>query len=450
MKTWLACLVAYAAVAMAGFATGAPKPNIIVILADDLGYADLGFNGCRDIPTPHIDSLARNGVRFANGYVSHSFCSPTRAGLMTGRYQQRFGHENNPAFLPEDSRVGLPLSEITLPQVLREAGYATAAVGKWHLGAAPCFHPLQRGFTDYFGFLGGGHIYLPGLKGGQEYTIPLLRNHEPVEHREYMTDELSREAAAYIRKFQAQPFYLYLAYNAVHTPLQAPEKYLNRFAQIADERRRTYAAMTSAMDDGVGLLLQTLRETKLEENTLVFFFSDNGGPPPAVAPTCNAPLRGYKGQLLEGGIRVPFLLQWSGHLPAGSVYEPPVISLDVFPTAAALSGASLPAHHRLDGVNLMPFLLGEAKGFPHERLHWRTGGGQAWAVREGRFKLVQTAGASPELYDLDADAGETKNLIAEKPEVAQRLQQAHNGWNAELIPPLFESPRPKRPAGKAK
>lgn len=448
MKPLNALLAAVCSVAFCSFAGAASRPNIIVILADDLGYADVGFNGCQDIPTPHIDSLAKNGVRFSNGYVSHPFCSPTRAGLMTGRYQQRFGHENNPAYLPEDSRVGLPVGQATIAQVLRDTGYATVAVGKWHLGAAPCFHPNERGFTDYFGFLGGGHQYLPGMKGGVEYAIPLLRNHETLEHREYMTDELSREAAAYIRKYKEQPFFLYLAYNAVHTPLQATEKYLDRFSTIADERRRIYAAMTSAMDDGVGLVLQALRECGLEENTLVFFFSDNGGPPDRVAPTCNDPLRGNKGQVLEGGVRVPFVMQWRGRLPGGKVYDEPVSSLDVFPTAAALAAAPIPAGVELDGVNLIPYVLGERSGPPHERLHWRTGGGAAWAVREGRFKLLQLTEGVPELFDLAADIGETKNLAGEQPEVAARLRKAHEEWNAELISPLFESPRAGKPKRK--
>ena len=259
----------------------AKRPNVIVIFADDLGYADVGFNGCKDIPTPHIDSLARQGVRCTNGYVSHPFCSPTRAGFMTGRYQHRFGHENNPAWLPQDADVGLPLDQITLPQILQKAGYVTGAIGKWHLGAEPRFHPNERGFTEYFGFLGGGHVYIPGSKGGVEYTIPVLRNKEPVDEKEYMTDALSREAAAFITRHSraerdslpkaarragaeapgnAEPFFLYLAYNAVHTPLQAPDKYLSRFLGITDERRRTYAAMTSAMDDGIGQVLAAVKD----------------------------------------------------------------------------------------------------------------------------------------------------------------------------------------------
>ena len=366
------------------------KPNVIVILADDLGYADVGFNGCKDIPTPNIDSLARNGVRCSNGYVSHPFCSPTRAGLLTGRYQQRFGHECNPAWLPEDNKVGLPLNQVTIAQAVRDAGYVTGAIGKWHLGAAPCFHPNERGFSEYFGFLGGGHIYMPGDKGGAEYTVPVLRNKQPVEQKEYMTDLLSSEAVSFITRHKSEPFFLYLAYNAVHTPLQAPEKYLNRFKDIADEKRRTYAAMNSAMDDGIGRLLKALRENGLEENTMVWFFSDNGGPPANVVPTNNSPLRGNKGMVYEGGVRVPFVVQWRGKLPEGRVYDEPVISLDVLATSVAVAGAKVPASHKLDGVNIVPYLCGGQNGAPHDVLHWRSGGSAGkWAVREGRYKQLK-------------------------------------------------------------
>ena len=446
---WLAHAIATSCLLSA--AAAEPRPSVVVIVADDLGYADVGFNGCRDIPTPNIDSLARDGVRFSSGYVSHPFCSPTRAGLMTGRYQQRFGHENNPAWLPEDTRVGLPLSETTIAQVMASAGYATGAVGKWHLGGAPCFHPLERGFQEYYGFLGGGHQYLPGAKGSNEYTIPMQRNRASEPQAEYMTDALSAEAAAYIRRHAAAPFYLYVAYNAVHTPLQAPDKYLQRVAGIADERRRTYAAMDVAMDDGIGLILKALAETGRATNTLVFFFSDNGGPPENVAPTRNAPLRGHKGAVYEGGVRVPFVLRWPARLPAGKVYDQPVIALDVLPTAAAVAGAPLPSKP-LDGVDLLPYLLGQKAGAPHERLLWRTGGGVTWAVREGTFKLVKNRDAAPELYDLSADIGESRDLAAAQPAVAARLQQSFEAWNKELVPPLFESPRPaakKNPKPKA-
>lgn len=440
MKPVVVLTVLLAAITLAD---AARKPNVVVILADDMGYADVGFNGCRDIPTPHIDSLAVHGVRCSSGYVSHSFCSPTRAGLMTGRYQQRFGHENNPAWLPEDTKIGLPVNQTTIADVMKSAGFVTGAVGKWHLGAAPCFHPNERGFMEYFGFLGGGHIYLPGMKGGVEYTVPLLCNKTPLELKEYMTDVLSVEAAAFVARHKAEPFFLYVAYNAVHTPLQAPEKYLSRFTGIADERRRAYAAMTSAMDDGIGLILRALRDNGLERDTMVWFFSDNGGPPYNVSPTHNDPLRGSKGTLYEGGIRVPFVVQWRGELPEGAVYEQPVISLDVLPTAAKLAGAKLADGLKLDGVDILPHLKGIAKEPPHERLFWRTGGGTAWAVREGRYKLLKPGkDAEPQLFDLNSDISEAKDIVREKPDVVARLQKAHDTWNAELIPPLFESPKP--------
>jgi arylsulfatase A-like enzyme len=203
-------------------ASSAQPPNIIVILADDLGYADVGFNGSQDIPTPNIDTLASQGIIFSNGYVSHPFCSPTRAGLMTGRYQHRFGHENNPTYLPDDIAVGLPLNQVTLANVLKDAGYTTIAVGKWHLGAAAPFHPNRRGFTDFFGFLGGGHVYMNWTANTTEYGSPILRDQDPVTETDYLTDAFSREAVAYITAHHAAPFFLYLAYNAPHGPLQAP------------------------------------------------------------------------------------------------------------------------------------------------------------------------------------------------------------------------------------
>ena len=447
-------LLAAAAIALpfCGNAEATRRPNVIVIVADDLGYADVGFNGCKDIPTPHIDSLAKNGIRCSNGYVSHSFCSPTRAGLLTGRYQQRFGHENNPTFLPDDIKVGLPVDQILLPQILKDAGYVTGAIGKWHLGAHPVFHPNARGFTEYFGFLGGGHVYIPGQKGSGEYTAPVLRDNEPVEVTEYMTDVLSHEAAAFVTRHKAAPFFLYVAYNAVHTPLQASEKYLSRFAGIEDPRRRTYAAMTSAMDDGIGEVLDAVRGAGIEKDTMIWFFSDNGGPPENVAPTNNAPLRGNKGQVLEGGIRVPFVVQWRGKIPEGIVYDQSVSSLDVFATSAALAGAMVPADRKIDSVNLLPHLRGEVKTAPHEWLHWRTGGGASWAVRKGQYKLLKLTEGEAQLFDLQSDIGEGENLFEALPDVVAVLRKGHEAWNGELIPPIFESPRsgPKKNTRKTR
>ena len=424
-----------------------PRPNVIVILADDLGYADVGFTGAKDIPTPNIDRIARAGVRFTNAYVSHPFCSPTRAGLMTGRYQQRFGHENNPRYDPNDRVSGLPVDQVALPRVLSEAGYATGIVGKWHLGAAPEMHPLRRGFREQFGFIGGGHEYFKagGVDETREYFIPFQRDGKPVAESEYLTDALSCEAGAFVRRHARDPFFLYLAYNAPHTPQQVTEKYLGRFAGIQDPRRRNYAAMISAMDDGIGGLLDTIDELKLGADTLIFFLSDNGGPV-GINGSSNQPFRGAKGTLYEGGIRVPFAARWTGRLAADKVYNEPVISLDIFPTAVALAGAKSPASVKLDGVDLMPHLTGKAKRPPHERLFWRTGGGVQYAVREGRYKLYRNQDGA-QLYDLEADPGETRDVAADHKDVFERLERAREDWNKELKPPLFESPRP---AGKKK
>lgn len=441
-----------------------PRPNVVVIVADDLGYADVGFNGCTDIPTPNIDSLARDGARFSNGYVSHAYCSPTRAGLLSGRYQQRFGHEANPTYLPEDTKVGLPVTETLLPKLLGNAGYASGAIGKWHLGAAPCFRPEARGFTEYYGFLGGGHQYLPQTNKVTgtvadwkiEYLAPLLKNGAEQPFDGYMTDLLSREAADFVTRHKAEPFFLYLAYNAVHTPLQAPEPYLARLPNIADPRRRTYAAMNIAMDDGIGHVLAALRDSGIEKNTLVWFISDNGGPPTNVAPTCNAPFRGHKGSLYEGGIHVPFALRWPAAIKPGTVIDAPVISLDIFATALAVADVKPAPGHAPDGLSLLPLLTGDASSFENRILHWRDGGSKAnkWAIRQGSWKLVRSGTlAQPgplELYNLKDDISETQSVLAAHPDVAERLQKLHDAWNAQLIEPLFQSPKAAKKAKNKK
>jgi arylsulfatase A-like enzyme len=419
------------------------RPNIVVIVGDDMGYADVGCQGCTDIPTPNIDSIAKNGIRFSNGYVSCPVCSPTRAGLSTGRYQQRFGHEYNtgppPGGLQE--HVGLPLSEVTIANVLKSAGYVTGAVGKWHLGMAPHFHPLKRGYDEFFGFLHGGHSYLdPGLGTFN----PILRGTEPVDEKEYLTDAFSREAVAFIERHAREPFFLYLAYNAVHTPMQAPERYQNSFQHVTDPKRRTYAGMMTAMDEGIGKVLLKLRDLGIEKDTLLFFFSDNGGPTQANGSD-NTPLRGTKGMMYEGGIRVPFLVQWPARLKAGQVCDHPVIALDVLPTVAAAGGAELPKDRPIDGVNLLPYLTGRKQGTPHEMLFWRSGGNHA--VRKGNWKLVTMAGETG-LYDLAADIGESRDRRQDKPEVFSELKQEFERWDAQMVKPLWGSPVRERPAAK--
>lgn len=424
----------------------ARRPNILVILADDLGYADVGFNGCKDIPSPHLDRLAARGVRCTNGYVTHPFCSPTRAALLTGRYQQRFGHENNPAWLPDDPKAGLPVTETTLPQVLKTAGYVTGCVGKWHLGAHPSQHPNRRGFDEYFGMLGGGHIYIPGAKGGVEYLIPLDRNGQKEEMKDYLTDTLAKEASAYIARHKAEPWFLYLAFNTPHTPLQTKDDYLACVKHIEDETRRNYAAMVVALDEAVGGVLKTLHDEGLEDNTLVWFFSDNGGPT-GVTKANNTPLRGAKGQLFEGGVHVPFVVSWPAKLPKGKDDPRPVHSLDVFATAVALSGAKVPESHKSEGVNLIPFLSGENKGAPHERLFWRHSNG-GWAVREADWKLVNVPNSPLQLFNLRDDIGESKDLAAEQASTVERLKSAFEAWNQHNIAPIFQNPQPANNAKK--
>jgi len=432
---------------LAGKKAGKGKqPNIIVIISDDMGYADIGCHGCKDIKTPNIDSIAQNGIRFTNGYVSCPVCSPTRAGLATGRYQQRFGHEYNTGPPPGGLRkhVGLPLTEITIADVLKSAGYVTGAVGKWHLGLSPRFHPFKRGYDEFFGFLHGGHSYInPGLGTFN----PILRGTKPVDEKEYLTDAFSREAVAFIECHHDEPFFLYLAYNAVHTPMQAPERYKDSFKHITNAKRRVYAGMLTAMDEGIGKVLAKLREFRLEEDTLLFFINDNGGPTQANG-SCNEPLRGTKSTMFEGGIRVPFIVQWPRRLRGGLTYDHPVISLDILPTAAAVAQAKLPRDRKMDGVNLIPYLTGKKKTAPHDTLFWRTG--QNHAVRKGNWKLVKMGGKTA-LFDLTSDIGETRDLTAERPDVIKEIEKTYEQWNSQMVAPLWKlRRRKKKPRKKTK
>lgn len=421
---------------VAGAAASARKPNIVVLLADDLGYGGVGFQGCRDIPTPHIDSLADEGVRFTDGYVSCPLCSPTRAGLMSGRYQQRFGHEFNPGPAGNDGEgFGPPASETLFPQRMKALGYATGMVGKWHLGAHPEKMPNARGFDSFYGFLGGANAYT-GPNGPKN----ILRNGEPVVEKQYLTDAFGREAVAFIESHKADPFFLYLAFNAVHTPMQAFSDRLERFASIQDPKRRTHAAMLSAMDDAIGATLKALTAAGLEKDTLVYFLTDNGGPTPSNTSS-NAPFRGYKGQVWEGGIRVPFVMRWPGRLPAGNVYAKPVISLDLLATSVAAAGGTVDPAWKLDGVNLLPFLGGpeagaSQSGSPHESLYWRMG--EKRAIRHGDWKLVQELGEDkPSLYNLAEDVAEETDRFADRKDVAEDLESKWRTWDSELAAPRW-------------
>lgn len=422
-------------IAMAEARDQSRKPNVLLIVGDDMGYADVGFHGCKDIPTPNLDKLAKSGMRCTNGYVTGPYCSPTRAGLLTGRYQQRFGHEFNPG----GGAQGMPTSETTLADRLKSAGYATALVGKWHLGSEPEFHPQQRGFQEFFGFLGGSHDYFK--------DDGILRGREAVEEPDYLTDAIGRESSAFIARNQQQPWFLAVTFNAVHTPMQAGEYRLEKFAAITDKTRRTYAAMMSAMDDAIGRIVQSVENTGQTQNTLVVFISDNGGPTmPGVTVngSSNAPLRGSKRTTLEGGIRVPFVVSWPGRVKPG-VYDAPVIQLDAHATALAAAGVKA---DKLDGVDLLPYLTGATQATPHEALFWRFG--DQMAIRRGHYKLVKYDNnadtltgqgnqgvTAAKLYDLSKDIGETQDLASSMPDVVRELQAQWDAWNKDNVPPLW-------------
>ena len=440
------------------------KPNILVIVADDLGYGDIGVHGGKDVPTPHIDALAASGLRCTNGYVSAPYCSPSRAGFLTGRYQTRFGHEFNP-HVGEEGKLGLPLEQRTIADYLRGAGYATGLVGKWHQGFDRAHHPQSRGFDEYFGFLVGGHNYLlhkdAEAEFGSAYSKNMIyRNREVQKLDGYTTDLFTDEALAFMERHTDKPWFLYLAYNAVHTPLEVLEKYGERVPEaVTDPDRRGYLSLLIGLDDAVGRITTSLHKRGKDKDTLIFFFSDNGGsgskPYLAYNTGVNTPLRGDKGQTLEGGIRVPFFVSWPGKLPAGKTYDHPVTTLDILPTACALAGAKV--DKECDGVNLLKYLTGEDTTAPHEALYWRFG--PQMAIRKGKWKLVDwrdfgtKKNSGLELYDLEKDISEKNNLAAAQPKTVTALAAAWETWNKQNIGPLWHggtTEDPTAPAEKEK
>ncbi len=417
---------------------GAP-PNIVVLVSDDAGYADFSFQGSRQIATPHLDAIRRGGVLCQAGYVTASVCSPSRAGLLSGRYQQRFGHEFN--IPPKYSETnGLPLSEVLLPAVLQKLNYRTIGLGKWHLGYAPKFHPLNRGFDDFYGFLQGARSYFPLAPPTR--LNRLLTNRQPApEQFDYLTQELGTRAAAYITNHAQQPFFLYVSFNAVHTPMQATPALLERVPkEISDPRRRKLVAMTLGLDDAIGAVTAALRKHKLEQNTLLFFVNDNGGA--RTNASSNQPLRGRKGSPFEGGIRVPFLVRWPQRIPADSTYTMPVSTLDIFATAITAAGHEGQTPNPLDGVNLTPFLSGDKKGRPHQRLYWRKGNNLA--IRDGDWKLLHYRGGPPRLFNLATDQSEQAELSSRHPERVAELSAHLNEWNQSLIAPRWQGLRNRR------
>ncbi len=420
-------------------------PNVIVIISDDQGYADVGFHGSKEIFTPNIDRIANNGVIFSEGYVSYAVCSPSRAGLITGRYQNRFGYTRNILLAPKDSTMGLPLTEQTLPDVLRKANYKTKAIGKWHLGAHESLVPERRGFDEFFGFIIGGHRYFPEdltindltevRRQMDGYITRIYDNGNRIDTKKYLTEELSDNAVKFIEDNSDNPFFLYLSYNAPHTPLQATKKDLERNMHIEVEKRRTYAAMVSSMDDGIGLILDKLEEKKISDNTIVIFFSDNGGVE-WYNFSDNGVLRGIKGDFYEGGIRVPFAMQWPKKIKPGITYDKPIIALDVFATVASAASAEKYIKNDIDGVDLLPYLTEENSGLPHEYLYWQNRDKDIDVVRDERYKYLRIKN-DEYIFDLKNDISEETNIINSSKPIYNRLKSKFKEWEKDMIDPVF-------------
>lgn len=421
---------AFIAVSIASLAN--KKPNVIIIITDDSGYSDFSCYGNKDWQTPHVDQIAKSGVRFTDGYVTESVCSPSRAGLLTGRYQQRFGHEMNliskPAKGNDAEYLGLPITETLLPVYFKEAGYKTAAIGKWHLGERPQFHPNKRGFDHFFGMLGGGAAYFEEKRRKND----IQRNGKPVHNLPYLTEAIGNEAVDFISKNKQQPFFMYLSFNAVHGPLMAKKEDHDKLGHIQFDRRRAYGAMHLSLDRQIGRVMELLRKEGIEENTLVFFINDNGGPLDLGA--LNGNLRGRKGTCMEGGIRVPYMIQWPGHIKPNTVYKKPVSALDIFATSLSAIGYDI-SKLKLDGVNLLPYLNGEKRELPHEKLYWRRH--YYAAIRKGDWKLVRLRDRAPMLFNLKKDQNERKDLAKRQTKKVDELMKDLFEWETEMSYPLW-------------
>jgi arylsulfatase A-like enzyme len=404
------------------------KPNIIIMLLDDAGYADFGFMGSKDLQTPNIDKLASSAIRFTDAHVSASVCSPSRAGLLTGKYQQRFGYECNEG----DGYTGMDTAQTLLPKLLQQQGYATAAFGKWHLGFEPGQHPLQKGFQYYYGFLSGGrsYFYMPNKDDSKGAKSALFENYQQTEFDGYLTDVLGDKAVSYIKENKHHPFFMYWAPNAVHTPMEASKADLEKFA---NHPRQKLAAMTFALDRAIGKIVDELKKQGLFENTIIVFLSDNGGA--HNNQSSNHPLKGFKGNKYEGGIRVPFFISWPKEIKGGTKYEGLISSLDVFPTALAAAGGTGKEQKSLDGVNLLPFLKGKKPDNPHQELAWRKDAEAGF--RFNQYKLIRISGAGERLYDLSKDPGETNDLQFSKPEVLSMLKNKLIIWEKDKMKPLW-------------
>ena len=424
------------------------QPNFVLIMADDLGYGDVGYQGS-DVATPNIDSIAYGGVRFTDGYVTCAVCAPSRAGMLTGRYQNRFGFWDNtgPYRLNKDIEPGIPVDLPILSERLKSLGYTTGLFGKTHDGTAEAMMPFNR-WDDYYGFNNGASNFLGNLNRPNN---PIFRNKtiasDPYAKRginkstiikdgvilrdskNYLTDELGDHAARFINETKDRPFLCYVPFNAIHGPFQAPKETYEKYADGNEHTRALVMAMLDSMDANIGKVLKALKDNRLMENTIIIFLSDNGGH--EYSP--NGELRGKKGTYWEGGLRVPFCIQWKGKLSPGSIYNKPIISLDILPTMIAAAGGTVQDDWQLDGVNLLPYISGRTIESPHKTLYWSWGARKA--IRQGDFKAVSmNNGKKFELFNLAKDISESTDLSTQHPEKLENMIQQHSKWESGLMP----------------
>jgi len=419
------------------YTSAADQPNILVILSDDAGYSDFGFSGAKNFSTPNLNKFASEGIHFTEGYVSASVCSPSRAGLLTGRNQQRFGYYDNLPVrpMPQDNAnsSGLPDTEITIADALKENGYSTAVIGKWHLGYGEKFHPNNRGFDYFYGMEGGARSYWP--IEDPRFDHQTYENHQKQTHEGYYTDVLTDKAIDWMQGNQEKPFFLYLSYNAVHTPMDAKEDVMAKYAHMENKERQKLAAMTESLDDNIGRVLKSLDDMGINENTLVFFLNDNGGA--EINSSDNLPLAGFKGTPLEGGIRVPYLVRWPWKIDAGQVNHQPVSSLDIFATSVAAAGGTLATDRPYDGVNLLPHMTGKKNDAPHEYLFWSRH--NFAAVRAGDWKLIRLPDRPAMLFNIKQDIAEQTDRAGDHKDKVNTLLKTLYEWEKGLEHKLFDT-----------
>ena len=404
------------------------KPNIIIILTDDAGYVDFGFMGSQNLKTPHIDSLAQSGVKFTDAHVSASVCAPSRAGLITGQYQQRFGFEANHTGDENSGDIGLAKDVKTMASVFKDNNYNTIAIGKWHLGAKNYNHPNNRGFDEFYGFLAGGRSYFPMKNPSLEHMLQF--NGKRIEFEGYLTDVLGQKSVDYVEENKDKPFFMYLSYNAVHTPMHAKEEDLKKFE---NHPRQTLAAMTWSLDENIGKLTNKLKNLGIFDDTLIFFLSDNGAAHDNDASS--GYLKGFKGNEFEGGHRVPFVMTWPDKIKPNQTFEGLSSSLDIFQTAIAAANIQQPDDIVLDGVNLLPYLNSNEKGNPHQKLFWRKL--DESAARLDNYKLVSLDTFGSTLYNLSVDISETHDISSQDSIKFKEMVKNYKGWESEMMKPLW-------------